>query len=79
MNDIINSPPHYKGDVEPFDLIVAQELGWCEANIVKYVVRHKRKDGPLDLDKANWYLQKLRDKYKTSSSDKQIYYDSKNK
>lgn len=58
-HDPINSPRHYKGEVEPFDLIQAQNLGYCEGNIVKYIVRWKQKGGIEDLEKAHWYIHKL--------------------
>lgn len=60
MKDNIN-PDHYDADVQPIDLIEAQELGFHEGNIVKYVSRWDKKGGLEDLQKANWYLQRLID------------------
>ena len=59
MNDIINNPKHYIGEVEPIELIHAQKLNYCEGNIVKYICRWKKKGGVEDLQKAQWYLNKL--------------------
>jgi len=45
--------------IEPWDYIIANNLGWCEGNIVKYVSRWKDKGGRADLLKARHYLEKL--------------------
>tara|TARA_R110000796_G_scaffold2507_2_gene9873 strand:+ start:1527 stop:1760 length:234 start_codon:yes stop_codon:yes gene_type:complete len=55
------SPSYYKKGIEVTDFILSHDLGWCEGNIIKYIVRHKIKhDDPIqDLKKAKWYLEKL--------------------
>jgi hypothetical protein len=53
------NPTHYQGKVEPIDLIDAHNLGFYEANIVKYITRWKKKNGLEDLKKAKWYLDRL--------------------
>jgi len=45
--------------IQPWDYIVANNLGYLEGNIVKYVSRWKDKNGVQDLKKAQHYLQKL--------------------
>lgn len=45
--------------IQPWDYIVANNLGYLEGNIVKYVSRWKDKGGIEDLKKAQHYLQKL--------------------
>ena len=51
---------HYKvKGIEPWDYIVANNLGYLEGNVVKYVSRYKEKNGIEDLKKAQHYLQKL--------------------
>jgi len=51
---------HYRGKVvQPWDYIVANNLGYLEGNIIKYVTRWKDKNGMQDLEKALHYLQKL--------------------
>lgn len=52
-------PEHYKGVVEPIELIEAQGLGFHEGNIVKYVTRWQKKGGLHDLEKAKWYIERL--------------------
>ena len=41
------------------DVILDWDLNFLEANIVKYVKRHTKKNGEEDLMKAAWYLNKL--------------------
>jgi hypothetical protein len=51
---------HYKGKaIQPWDFIAANELGYFEGNIVKYVSRWRDKGGVDDLRKARHYLDKL--------------------
>ena len=51
---------HYlnKG-IQPITYIYANQLGFCESNVVKYVTRHKSKAGKDDILKAIHYLQLL--------------------
>ena len=50
------------GGISVYDFIKAKELGFEEANIIKYVCRYKMKDGVSDLKKAAWYLARLIDR-----------------
>jgi hypothetical protein len=59
-NDVQVAGTHYKSKaVQPWDYIVANNLGYLEGNIVKYVSRWKDKGGIDDLRKARHYLDKL--------------------
>lgn len=63
VSDPINHPSHYQsGSIEVIDVIEAFGLGPHEANIVKYVLRYKKKNGRQDLLKAQWYLNRLIDR-----------------
>ena len=53
----------YVGDVQPIDLIIAQDLSFLEGNIVKYICRYRVKGGLEDLEKAKWYLERLIENY----------------
>lgn len=54
---------HYKEmAIQPIDFILANELGFCEANAVKYICRYKQKNGIQDIDKAIHYLQILKER-----------------
>ena len=51
---------HYKfKDIQPWDAIHAWGLGFFSGNVVKYVARHREKNGVEDLKKARHYLDKL--------------------
>jgi len=64
VKDNIN-PNHYKqGKIEVIDFILDQKLDYCIGNVVKYLTRHKMKNGLEDLIKAEWYLNKAIGEYK---------------
>jgi hypothetical protein len=50
---------HYLKPIQPWDFIVANDIGYLEGNIIKYVTRYKEKGGIVDLYKAQHYLDKL--------------------
>ncbi|MDE1906538.1 MAG: DUF3310 domain-containing protein [Rhodospirillales bacterium] len=53
---------HYKGmPIQPVEFIVANNLGFLEGNVIKYVCRYKAKGGMQDLEKARHYLDMLID------------------
>ena len=45
--------------IQPWDFIMANNIGYMEGNIIKYLSRWKDKGGVQDLKKAQHYLQKL--------------------
>lgn len=54
------SGSHYKDKgIQPIVYIHANELGFCEGNVIKYVTRHKDKNGAADIRKAIHYLELL--------------------
>jgi len=56
-------PSHYTAcAIQPIDYICAKNLNFLEGNVVKYVTRHKAKNGKEDLEKALYYLQMLIDR-----------------
>jgi hypothetical protein len=51
---------HYKDmKIQPIDYIVENNIPYREANIIKYVSRHREKNGLEDLRKARHYLDML--------------------
>ena len=65
-NANVDSQPHYlKGRKETIDVIQDgmtddEYHGYLKGNVLKYVSRYKFKGEPLeDLQKAQWYLNKL--------------------
>ncbi len=59
-NNIQVGGEHYKAKaIQPWDYIIANQLGYLEGNVVKYVSRWRDKGGINDLKKARHYLDKL--------------------
>jgi hypothetical protein len=51
---------HYEDRaIQPIEYINANNLGYHEGNIVKYITRYQYKNGIEDLEKALWYLNDL--------------------
>ena len=49
---------HYaQQQIQPIDYILENNLGYCEGNIIKYITRHKKKNGAEDVRKAIHYCQ----------------------
>lgn len=68
--DQVFNPKHYnKADIECIDAIEAATLSKrgieavCVANVIKYLWRYEDKGGLRDVKKAQFYLEKLIDKY----------------
>jgi hypothetical protein len=73
--DNVNSPAHYKhGKKETIDVIRDcmendEYHGYLKGNVLKYVSRYKFKGEPLqDLEKAQWYLNRLIKEVKDGAS-----------
>lgn len=49
---------HYKDmPIQPVTYIHANKLSFLEGNVVKYITRHKAKNGRADVEKALHYCQ----------------------
>lgn len=62
--DAVNHPAHYQGKYECIDEMIAlfgrhAVMDFCRCNVYKYRYRAAAKGGQEDLDKANWYMDKL--------------------
>jgi len=54
------SGDHYKKmKIQPTEYILANDLGFIEGNIIKYISRYKFKNGIEDLRKAEHYIKML--------------------
>ncbi len=57
---------HYKKyKIQPVEFIVKNNIGFCEGNVIKYVLRFKDKGGIADLEKAKHYIELLIDSTKS--------------
>lgn len=51
---------HYKDlKIQPIEYIHANGLDYFEGNVVKYISRHRYKNGKQDLEKAKHYIDLL--------------------
>ena len=62
--DNVNHPKHYQGKHECIDEMIAMfgveaVKHFCMCNVYKYRYRASAKNGQEDLDKADWYMDKL--------------------
>ena len=73
-DDAVNNPPHYnKGGIECIDAIEAmltheEFIGYLRGNSLKYRWRFKYKNGIQDLEKAEWYENKLMETLKENGT-----------
>lgn len=58
------NPTHYHTKIQPIEFIEANNLGFHEGNVVKYITRYKDKNGIEDLEKAKTYIEMLIEKLK---------------
>lgn len=64
MVDNVNHPKHYEtGKFECIDVMketqgIEATMDFCVCNALKYIYRHRNKNGVEDIEKANWYLKK---------------------
>jgi len=54
---------HYSLVIQPVDFIVKNNIPYREANVIKYVTRHKLKNGAEDIRKAIHYLEMILEDY----------------
>lgn len=60
---------HYKNKgIQPIDYILANELDFCEGNVIKYTTRWRNKNGVEDLKKARHYLDFLIEREEQNAS-----------
>lgn len=51
---------HYKDlKIQPIEYIHANGLNFLEGNVVKYITRHRKKNGKQDLEKAKHCIDLL--------------------
>ena len=62
----VDHPTHYQGKVECIDEMISlfgveAVKSFCRCNVYKYRFRADRKNGEEDLQKAEWYMTKLKE------------------
>ena len=58
-NEIQVAGDHYRTPIQHWDYVIANDLGYFEGQITKYVTRWRAKNGIKDLEKARHYLDLL--------------------
>lgn len=64
MTDNVNHPAHYEtGKFECIEVMLETQgveatNDFCVCNALKYIYRHRNKNGVEDIKKADWYLKK---------------------
>lgn len=59
-NDIQIGGQHYKlNTIQPWDYILANNIGYMEGSAIKYLTRWKTKGGIDDLKKAKHFIDRL--------------------
>lgn len=65
----MRTPDHYDYSIQPVDFIMANDIPFCEGNVIKYVCRHRLKNGIEDLKKARHYIDILIHRLEQNSID----------
>ena len=65
LNTQVGGNHYQKLTIQPVEFIVKNNIPFLEANVIKYVVRYKDKNGLEDLNKAKHYLEMLIENYDT--------------
>lgn len=58
--ETVNHPSHYNENPSGVEcIVVAEHMGFCLGNVMKYIWRADFKECPIDdLKKAQWYLNR---------------------
>ncbi|CAB4165392.1 SaV-like [uncultured Caudovirales phage] len=60
QSDAVFKPKHYtQWKIEPITFICDNNVPFCEANVIKYVMRHRAKNGAEDIRKAIRYCEMI--------------------
>jgi len=53
---------YYKNHlIQPIEFMVKNQIPFLEGSVIKYVLRHREKNGIQDIDKAIHYLELLKE------------------
>ncbi len=64
FDELSEGSEHYrKGGIQPVEYIQLNNLDFFEGNVIKYITRHKEKNGAADLVKARNYINMMLDMY----------------
>ena len=49
---------HYEGELQHWDIVYQAKLDYFQAQILRYIMRHRKKHGLKDLQKAQHFIEK---------------------
>lgn len=82
MSNNVSHPKHYtQGDIECIDALKAATVGKtgieavCVANAIKYLWRYEEKNSIEDVNKAQWYVNRLIQELNEAESNKYPVYN----
>lgn len=58
-NDRQEGGNHYASSIQHWDYVLANDIPYLEAQIIKYITRWRKKNGLEDLRKARHFFDKL--------------------
>ena len=50
---------HYMQEIQPIEYIYKNKIGYIEGNVIKYITRHRNKNGAEDIRKVIHYCEML--------------------
>lgn len=59
----MTTPQHYDMKIQPVEFITKNQIPFKEANAIKYICRHSKKNKQEDIKKAIHYLEMILDHY----------------
>lgn len=65
IKSVKNQKHYMQYKIQPATFIAANNIGYFEGNVIKYVCRYQLKNGIEDLKKAQHYLEMLIEKLET--------------
>ena len=70
MNTQVGGNHYTKMAIQPIAYIFANDIGFAEGNIIKYVSRYRNKNGLEDLKKARHMLNLLIERWETDTNER---------
>lgn len=52
-------PKYYDMEIDVIDFCQQNDIGFCAGNVIKYIVRYRKKGGIDDLEKARDYIDRM--------------------
>lgn len=68
MNTQVGGDHYTKMAIQPIEYVFANDLGFAEGNIIKYVSRYRSKNGVEDLKKASHMLNLLIERWEATNN-----------